>query len=70
LRSFIAGNHGELYIGVGGNTNAGVPSSIMENSIEGFLSGAILVANMGKQGFNGIIKYSAANDGVPVEGYG
>jgi hypothetical protein len=59
-----------MYIGVGGNTNAGLPSAKMGNAKENYFSGAILVANMGVQGFNGFITYDAPDNGNPIIGSG
>jgi hypothetical protein len=66
--SFSAGNNGELYIGVGSSTNAGHPSGIMGSGTqkENYLSAAILVAHMGKPGFNGFLQYDQADDGKPL----
>jgi IPT/TIG domain/Glucose / Sorbosone dehydrogenase len=64
------GDKGELYICVGSNTNAGLPSSIMEDALENYFSAAVLVANMGVLGFSGIITYDAPENGNPVTGFG
>ncbi len=51
-------NNGDLYICVGGNTNAGVPSCILGGLPESPLSGAILKAELSNPDFNGQIEYS------------
>jgi hypothetical protein len=68
----LAGDKGEMYIGVGSNTNAGHPSGIMGSGTqkENYFSGAVLVANMGCPAFNGAITYDAQDDGNPVGGFG
>jgi hypothetical protein len=63
---------GELYICVGSNTNGGIPGELSRSLImkDNFFSSAILVANLGKPNFNGVITYNAPIDGDPITGYG
>jgi IPT/TIG domain/Glucose / Sorbosone dehydrogenase len=69
---FFSGNNGQLYIGVGGNTNAGLPGSLTgsQRQRENFFSAAVLVAHLAKPGFNGFITYDAEIDGTPLTGHG
>jgi IPT/TIG domain len=55
------GDHGELYIMVGGNTNAGVPGELTEPVFqdEKQLSAACLIAHLYRPDFNGTIFYDA-----------
>jgi large repetitive protein len=71
-RAQLAGDHGELYIGVGSNTNAGVPSGIMGSGTmkENYFSGAVLVAHLGHPKFDAAIRYNATDDGDPIAGTG
>jgi hypothetical protein len=66
------GNNGELYINVGSNTNGGIPGKLSASGLmrESYFSGATLVANLGKPGFNGFVTYNAQIDGDPVTGFG
>jgi IPT/TIG domain/Glucose / Sorbosone dehydrogenase len=66
------GNNGELYIAIGGNTNAGIAGELSRNLLmrENYFSSAILVANLGSPSFNGFITYDAVNDGTPITGFG
>ncbi|HYE22809.1 MAG TPA: malectin domain-containing carbohydrate-binding protein, partial [Verrucomicrobiae bacterium] len=59
-------NDGNLFIQVGGNTNAGVPGAMSSTGIqdEGFFSAATLKANINNPSFNGDITYDA--QGYPV----
>jgi IPT/TIG domain/Glucose / Sorbosone dehydrogenase len=65
-----AGDKGELYICVGGNTNAGLRSSFFKYASENYFSAAVLVANMGVPGFNGSITYHAPDNGNPITAFG
>jgi glucose/arabinose dehydrogenase len=69
LLCLSAGDKGELYICVGGNTNAGVPGGGLD-SLENFFSAAVLVANMGVPGFNGTITFDKPKNGNPISGFG
>jgi IPT/TIG domain/Glucose / Sorbosone dehydrogenase len=65
------GDDSNLYICVGSNTNGGVKGQISGYSqTESYLSATILVAHLGKPGFQGNITYSAPLDGVPISGVG
>jgi hypothetical protein len=59
-----------MYIGVAGNTNAGLSARKTGDFKENYFSGAILVANLGVPGFNGFIKYDAPDNGNPIVGSG
>jgi IPT/TIG domain/Malectin domain/Glucose / Sorbosone dehydrogenase len=69
---FDAGDHGELYVPIGSNTNAGFPGGIMGSGrqLENYFSAAVLIANMGNAAFNGFITYDAPNNGNPITGFG
>lgn len=66
------GDHGELYIQVGGNTNAGVPGSLSGSRLlkESPLSGATLVAYLSDPDFDGNLSYDAEDDGNVIGGKG
>jgi glucose/arabinose dehydrogenase len=68
----VTGNKGQLFIAVGSNTNGGIPGELSSSRImkDNFFSSAILVANLGKPNFNGVLTYSAPIDGDPITGYG
>ncbi|OUL34331.1 malectin domain-containing carbohydrate-binding protein [Nostoc sp. 106C] len=61
-------NNGDLYIGIGGNTNAGITNDNIGGIPESPLSAAILKAEISKPGFNGKIKYSLPSDFKPPSG--
>ena len=66
------GDNGELYITVGGNTNAGLPGA-MTSSLkqkENVLSAAVLVAYVNRPDFDGELTYDAPDDGNLVGGNG
>lgn len=62
------GDKGELYIGIGSNTNGGVPGRISRSGllIESFFSASIVAARLALPTFNGAIQYDAPNDGNPT----
>jgi hypothetical protein len=66
------GDNGELYIGVGSNTNGGLPGALSASLImtENYFSAAVLVAHLGVPGFNGFITYDGQNNANPVGGFG
>jgi glucose/arabinose dehydrogenase len=66
------GDHGELYIQVGGNTNAGVPGRLSGTRLlkENPLSAATLVAYLSDPTFDGNIQYDAPDDGNIIGGKG
>lgn len=69
LNGLVFGDHGELYITVGGNTNAGVPGPLSSSlrQKENVLSASILVANNVRDpNFDGQIKYDSPDDGNVV----
>jgi Domain of unknown function (DUF4347)/Malectin domain/Glucose / Sorbosone dehydrogenase/IPT/TIG domain len=59
---------GNLYIAVGGNTNAGIPESAIGGLPESPLTAAILKAEITKPNFNGAITYTLPNTFVPPSG--
>jgi glucose/arabinose dehydrogenase len=66
------GDHGELYILVGGNTNAGVPGALSGSNLqkEGLFSAAALVAYLGRDDFDGHLLYDQVDDGNLIKGSG
>lgn len=58
-----------LYIQVGGNTNAGVPGALSGSSIQedNWFSSATVVAHLGRENFNGDIVYDQTT-GYPIHG--
>lgn len=54
-------DNGNLYIQIGGNTNAGVPGELSSSGLqkEDYLSAATLVAPIKKPGFNGNVEYTS-----------
>ena len=68
INGIIFGNDGELYIQVGGNTNAGVPGPMSSRSQlgEGYFSAATLVAYLNRPNFSGFIEYDG--NGYPKPG--
>jgi glucose/arabinose dehydrogenase/uncharacterized protein involved in tolerance to divalent cations len=53
------GSNGELYIQIGGNTNAGVPGALSSSGKqdEGVLSAATVVAHLSRKNYDGNVKY-------------
>jgi glucose/arabinose dehydrogenase len=66
------GDHGELYIQIGGNTNAGVVGPLSGSHLQkdNVLSSATLVANVTDPNFNGFLTYDAEDDGNLNSGTG
>jgi glucose/arabinose dehydrogenase len=66
------GDAGELYIQIGGNTNAGVPGRLSSTRLQkdNVLSAATLVAYLADPNFNGTLTYDADDDGNLNPGYG
>jgi hypothetical protein len=66
------GDHGELYIGIGSNTNGGIPGALSGSQLqkESYYSAATLVAYVSDPAFDGHITYDADDDGIPVTGNG
>jgi len=60
-------NDGDLLIGVGGNTNAGVRSAPMGALPESPLSGAILRARLSEPSFQGAVTYVETLGGLPSD---
>ena len=68
VNSMTFDNEGNLYIAVGGNTNAGIPASKIGGIDESPFAAAILKAEITKPDFNGEIKYELPDDFVPPQG--
>lgn len=66
------GDHGELYIQCGSNTNGGIPGPLTGQQIQkdNYYSSSTLVAHLSDPKFNGKITYDALDDGTPNGGYG
>ena len=66
------GDEGQLYIQVGGNTNAGVVGALTASHIQkdNVLSSSTLVAHLSDPNFDGFITYDAADDGNMKSGFG
>ena len=66
------GDEGQLYIQVGGNTNAGVIGALSASHIQkdNVLSSATLVAYLSDPNFDGVITYDADDDGNMKSGFG
>ncbi len=60
-------HNGDLYVAIGGNTNAGVPACPIGGLPESPLSAAILKASISKPFFNGDIVYWEIGSNPPVE---
>lgn len=58
-------NNGDLYIAMGGNTNAGVRHPNIGDLPESPLSGAILKAELSRPDFNGAVTYVNSETGLP-----
>jgi glucose/arabinose dehydrogenase len=65
INGLVFGDHGELYIQVGGNTNGGVPGPLSgsKQMKENVLSAATLVAHLANPEFDGALTYDADDDG-------
>jgi glucose/arabinose dehydrogenase/predicted nucleic acid-binding protein len=63
------GDHGELYIQIGGNTNAGVPGALSGSGLqeEGHFSAATIVAHLARPNYDGKVEYDA--NGNQVSGF-
>ncbi len=57
-------NNGDLYIAVGGNTNAGIPDCNIGGTDESPLSAAVLKAEISKPDFNGEVVYVESATGA------
>jgi glucose/arabinose dehydrogenase len=62
-------NNGDLYIAIGGNTNAGISNSNIGGLPESPFSAAILKATISDPNFNGNIEYSLPGNFVPPAGW-
>lgn len=58
-------NRGQLYVAIGGNTNAGVPNPNVGGFDESPLSETILVAAIRDPGFDGAFSYKDSRTGLP-----
>ncbi len=66
------GQNGELYIQVGGETNAGIPDPALGNLDEKKFSAGTMVAHIERPNFNGNITYDSSGNqtgGMDVENY-
>lgn len=72
VNGLLFGDQGELYILLGGNTNAGVEGGLSGSRLqkENELSAAVLVAHLQREDFNGSLVYDAKDDGNLLEGSG
>ncbi|NJS15836.1 MAG: hypothetical protein HC787_00070 [Nostocaceae cyanobacterium CSU_2_110] len=68
VNSMTFDNEGNLYIAVGGNTNAGIPAAKIGGIPESPFAAAILKAEISKPDFNGEIKYQLPADFQPPQG--
>ncbi len=68
VNSMTFDNEGNLYVAVGGNTNAGIPADKIGGIPESPFAAAILKAEITKPDFNGEIKYQLPADFVPPQG--
>ncbi|MBD3314253.1 MAG: hypothetical protein GF344_00570, partial [Chitinivibrionales bacterium] len=64
INGMVFDNNGDLYIAVGGNTNAGVPACNIGDVPESPFSAAILKAELSKPDFNGTIRYIETETGA------
>lgn len=64
VNNLVFDNHGNLYIQVGGSTNAGVskPDDLVGGVKESVFSAATVVAHLREPGFNGTIVYDSYDD--------
>jgi glucose/arabinose dehydrogenase len=71
VNGLVFGNNGDLYIQIGGNTNAGVPGALSGSGAQpdNVLSSATLVARLKTPGFTGTLSYNSAT-GVLLPGSG
>ena len=58
-------NSGQLYVAVGGQTNAGIPNHNLGSLEESPLSAAILTASLGRASFNGAVSYVDTKTNLP-----
>lgn len=63
-------NTGDLYVAVGGNTNAGIINSRLGGIPESPFSAAVLKADISKAEFNGQIEYELIDGFIPPGGLG
>ena len=68
VNSITFDNEGNLYVAVGGNTNAGIPADKIGGIPESPFAAAILKAEITKPDFNGEIKYELPAGFVPPQG--
>lgn len=72
INGLLFGDQGELYILVGGNTNSGVEGGLSSSRLqkENVLSAAVLVADVKRPDFDGVLTYDNDDDGNLVGGVG
>ncbi len=68
VNSMTFDNEGNLYVAVGGNTNAGISAAKIGGIPESPFAAAILKAEITKPDFNGQVKYELPTDFVPPQG--
>ena len=68
VNDIIFDNKGDLYVAIGGNTNAGITNAKIGGIPESPFSAAILKAEITKPDFNGTIEYSLPDDFEPPAG--
>ena len=57
-------NYGDMYVAIGGNTNAGVPACEIGDLPESPFSAAVIKAQIAKPGFNGQVHYFETGTGT------
>ena len=65
VNGMVFDNNGDLYVCVGGNTNAGIPSVGIGELPETPLSGAVIKVALSEPSFNGAITYVETISGTP-----
>ncbi len=65
INGLVFDRNGDLYVNVGGNTNAGIVHCNLGELPASPLSGGTLKAEISKLGFNGAISYVETSTGVP-----
>ena len=65
INGMVFDNTGQIYVCVGGHTNAGIPNHNLGSLDESPFSAAVLAATVGKAGFDGAISYRDAKTGLP-----
>ncbi len=65
VNGMVFDRNGDLYVNVGGNTNAGIRDCALGDLPESPFAAATIKAEISKPGFNGIITYTETNSGLP-----